>query len=89
VQELGVNAKLSDGERPELYLEGNQPLNCRLDGIRYGPGPFVGFDDRGNSAKNTEQKRSRAHRRIGHRDGRRSEAGGLLEAAAQNVIDEP
>ena len=89
VQELRVNAKLRDGERPELHFEGDEPFHRRVDGFRHGPGPFVGFDGRGDPAKNTEQEGSRADGRIGNGDGRRSEAGGLLEAAAQNVVDEP
>ena len=89
MEEFRVNAKLGDGERPELHFEGDQPLHGRIDGLGHRPGPFVGLDGRGNPAQDAEHEGPRADGRIGNGDGRRGQARGLLKPAPQHVIDEP
>ena len=67
VQQFGVDAELSDGERPELHLERDQTTDGRLDGLRHGPGALVGLDVGGDAAQHAQDESAGAHGGIGHR----------------------
>ena len=38
--QLGVDAELGDGERSKLHLEGDEPVDGRVDSLRHGPAPW-------------------------------------------------
>ena len=89
IDDLGEDAQLRDGERPELHLKGDEPADGGVDRLLHGSFAFVGLDGLGNFPQHAQDVGAGAGRGISDGHGRRGQPRVLPEArTAQGLIDE-
>ena len=88
LHDLGDQAELRHGERPELQLEADEPVGRRQDGARHGAGALLAAHGVGDAPEHAEQERARADGGVGHGHVRRGEPERAVEAALEHVVDQ-
>ncbi len=83
-----VMRKLRDGERTELYFEGDEPTDGRLDRGGDLSFAFVFGDGLGDLFQHAEQERAGADGRVGNSDAGRRQPGRLIETGLERFVNE-